>query len=46
MIIIIMIIMIVYSNPQKKTSKFTVLIFDTIDIRDSNDETPEFKKAS
>ena len=46
MIIIIMIIMIVYSNPQKKTSKFTVLIFDTIDIPDSNDETPELKKAS
>ena len=42
----IIIIMIVYSNPQKRLSKFIVLIFDTIDIRDSNDETLEFKKAS
>ena len=40
-----MMIMIVYSNPQK-TSKFTVLIFDTIDIPDSNDETLEFEKTS
>ena len=45
MIIIIMMIMIVYSNPQKRLAN-SVLIFDTIDIPDSNDETLEFEKTS
>ena len=40
-----MMIMIVYSNPQKRLAN-SVLIFDTIDIPDSNDETLEFEKTS